>query len=110
MEHDITCPLCGKEAFYVYRLTDSGEFVGCEHCASQFDKAVGYYDMRACPEDYETPKTRCPVCGELCRKVYRKARYFEIVGCEHCLIELGADEDADTRPGDYGLPDDNEEE
>lgn len=45
--------------------------------------------------------TTCPVCGELCRKIYRKARYFEIVGCERCLIELDAAQDADTHPDDY---------
>lgn len=109
MERKIICPRCGKETFYVYRFTDSADFAGCENCASQLDKAVGYYDMRDYPEDYKPTKIRCPVCGELCRKTYRKARYFEIIGCEHCLIELDADEDASVHPGDYGLPDDEEE-
>ena len=45
--------------------------------------------------------TTCPVCGELCRKIYRKARYFEIVGCENCVDELDAAQDADTHPDDY---------
>lgn len=109
MEREIICPRCGKETFYVYR-TESGDFAGCEHCAEILDKAVGYYDKRDCPEDYEPPKVRCPVCGELCRKIYREARCFDIVGCERCLIELDADADADTHPRDYGLPDPLDEE
>lgn len=110
MEREITCPRCGKSTFYVYRFADSGEFVGCEHCAAQLDKGVGCYDMRSAPEDYEPPKVRCPVCGEPCRKIYRKMRYFDIVGCEHCLIELDSDSDSSIHPGDYGLPEPDDEE
>lgn len=100
METEIKCPRCGKKTFYVYRFLDSGAFAGCEHCAPKLDSAVGYYDMRDCPEDYTPPKTRCPVCGELCRKVYRNARYGDFIGCNECVSELDADADADANPAD----------
>lgn len=109
MEREIQCPRCGKDSFYVYRK-ENGVFAGCWHCAELLNRKVGYYDMLDCPEDYKPPETRCPVCGAPCRNIYRKARYFEIVGCEHCLLGLDADEDASVHPGDYVLPDDNGEE
>lgn len=77
------CPVCGERCSTIYRADGGwGVAVGCNHC-------------------YAPPKARCPVCGEFCRKIYRKARYFEIAGCERCLIELDAAQDADTHPDDY---------
>ena len=39
----------------------------------------------------ETPEPRCPVCGEVCGTVYRD-RYFEIVGCDECVMAHDAGE------------------
>ncbi len=35
---------------------------------------------------------RCPVCGEICEKVY-KDQYGEIVGCDECLTEQDASDE-----------------
>ena len=110
MKREIICPRCGKETFYVYRGERSGVFAGCEHCVEPLDRDYAAYDAKCHPEDYAPPKVRCPVCGEPCRKIYRKMRYFDIVGCEHCLIELDPDSDSSIHPGDYGLPDPYDEE
>lgn len=108
-ERKIQCPRCGHDAFYVYRK-ENGAFAGCWHCAETLNIKVGCYDMLKHPEDYKPPETRCPVCGAPCRHIYRKARYFEIVGCEHCMLELNADEDVSVHPGDYGLPNGEEKD
>lgn len=110
MEREIICPRCGKETFYVYRFLDSDAFAGCEHCAPKLDSAVGYYDMRDFPEDYKPLKTVCPVCGDICHTIYRQGRHSEIVGCDKCVYAVNAALDAEEQPGDYGLPDPDEEE
>lgn len=53
---------------------------------------------------------RCPKCGELCYKAYRATKHGDFIGCNNCVTELFAASDADANPGDYGLPDDDEEE
>lgn len=40
---------------------------------------------------------RCPVCGEVCKNVYKDS-YGEIVGCDECLTEHDAWEDDECCP------------
>ena len=87
------CPVCGKRCGTIYRNDGGwGIPIGCEHC-------------------YTPPNVRtCPKCGELCEIIYRSNRYGDIVGCDKCIDELEAAQDADANPGDYGLPEPDEEE
>lgn len=84
------CPVCGKRCDAIYRADGGwGVAVGCNHC-------------------YTPPNARrCPVCGEFCVIIYRRNRYGDIVGCENCVDEFDAAQDADTHPDDYNKETEN---
>ncbi len=109
MESEIMCPICGKMARNVYRRKSDNTYMGCEHCADLPIEEIGFYDKRNWPEDYAPPKIRCPKCGEFCRKVYRTARYGDFIGCDKCVTELDAAQDADVIPEEYGLEPEEED-
>lgn len=102
-ETKVKCPRCGEMTWNVYRRKSDGGFAGCDNCADWFHTSVAFYDRMTHPADYEPPKVHCPKCGELCRTIYRKEHYADIVGCDRCLYAVDAVQDADAVPADYGL-------
>ena len=52
---------------------------------SEWERAIMLQRDLELPPETEREETRCPVCGELCERLYRDVTTGETFGCDVCV-------------------------